>query len=308
MSDLSRDAIAAAGLADTLGDVLAQPHQIGDALWRTESAGIPRRDLAGGLLVAGPEDMGAGAELAAAALGRDARRPVRALHHGTLEPWTRADTLVLCASYSGDDEEALAAFEDATAREAPRAVLTTAGRLASRAREERVPVIGVPSGMAPSAAVVYAFVATLECAALCGAAPSRRAEVEGAQAVLERVAAENGPDAPDGAPAKALARELHGGVPVVYGKGVAAAGATRWAAQVVASAGIPAFAATHEPPRHDALRPLLLDASETGDRLAPEDVPQGSVRASGENPVERALALTLLGDLVAVYLAVLGGV
>ena len=89
-------------------------------------------------------------------------------------------------SYSGDTEETLACFEAAGAAGAPRVALTTGGPLAERAREDGVPVIGVPSGMQPRAAVVYMTVAALECAAACGAAPVLRAEIEGAADVLER--------------------------------------------------------------------------------------------------------------------------
>ena len=72
---------------------------------------------------------------------------------------------MLCASYSGSTEETLACFEAAGAAGAPRVALTTGGQLAERAREEGVPVIGVPSGMQPRAAVVYMTVGALECAA-----------------------------------------------------------------------------------------------------------------------------------------------
>jgi glucose/mannose-6-phosphate isomerase len=168
----------------TLDDVRAYPHQIGDALWRIEAAGIPRRSLPGGVVVCG-EAHGAGA-LAAAALGDRATAPVR----DGLDATVGDDTLVLCASYSGDDEGALACFEEAGRRGAPRAVVCTAGRLAARAREEGVPVIGVPAGMDdPRAAIVYFVLAALESAAQAGAAPSVRAEVEAAVPALIDLAA-----------------------------------------------------------------------------------------------------------------------
>src|SRR4051794_37476662 len=228
MSALDREAIAAADPQDMLGDVLAQPHQIGDALWRVESAGIPRRELSGGLLVAGMGGSAIGAELAAAALDGRATRPIRAVRDYALEPWTAPDTLVLCASYSGDTEETLACFDEATARDIPRVVLTTGGELAERARTGGVPVIGVPAGMQPRAAVVYMVVATLECAAACGAAPSLRRELEAAESRLRELADE---DASEDSLAKALARELHGSIPVIYGVGATAAVARRWKTQ-----------------------------------------------------------------------------
>jgi glucose/mannose-6-phosphate isomerase len=148
----------------TRDDVLQYPHQIGDALWRIEAAGVPT----GVVEVCGAE-YGAG-ELAAAIVGdRAAAMP---------------EALVLCASYSGDDEEALACLEEAGRRDARRVVVTTGGALAARAREERVPVIGVPGGFGdPRAAIIYFTVA-----AVILANPSLRSELEAAVPALRRLA------------------------------------------------------------------------------------------------------------------------
>jgi glucose/mannose-6-phosphate isomerase len=167
------------------GDVRAYPHQIGDALWRIEAAGIPQRSLAGGVVVCGVAH-GAGA-IAAELLGDRAQAPVR----DGLDTPPSDDAFVLVASYSGDDEEALACFDAAGERGAPRAVVCTAGALAARARDQDVPVIGVPAGIEdPRAAIVYFVLAALEAAARSGAAPSLRAEVEGAVTTLVDIAGE----------------------------------------------------------------------------------------------------------------------
>ena len=84
-----------------LDDVLAQPLQLPDALWRARSADIPQRDLPGGLVVCGMGGSAIGGDLAVAALGDRATRPIRTVRGYGLEPWTPPDTLVLCASYSG---------------------------------------------------------------------------------------------------------------------------------------------------------------------------------------------------------------
>jgi glucose/mannose-6-phosphate isomerase len=130
--------------------------QIGDALWRVDAAGVPH----------GPVDVcgaayGAG-ELAALIV---AGRGVSA-----------GEPIALCASYSGDDEQALACFEKGGRRVAA----CTAGRLAARAREEGVPVVGIPAGFGdPAEAIVYFVVA-----AVMIAAPQLQAELEAAAAKL----------------------------------------------------------------------------------------------------------------------------
>jgi glucose/mannose-6-phosphate isomerase len=177
----------------SIDDALAMPHQIGDALWRIESAGIARRACPGGVAVCGVTH-GAGA-LAAEILGDRATAPVR----DGLEPGTEEDTFVLCASYTGDDQAALDCFEEAGRRGSPRAVVGTGGKLAAQAREEGVPVIGVPSGFDdPGAAVVYFTLAALECAALAGVGPSLRAETEAAVPFLARISGTRPEELPDG--------------------------------------------------------------------------------------------------------------
>jgi glucose/mannose-6-phosphate isomerase len=327
MSDLSRTAIAAVDPRGMLDDVLAQPHQIGDAIWRVDSAGMERADLAGGLLVAGMGGSAIGADLAAAALHGRARRPLGSVRDYALPSWTGPETLVLCASYSGDTEETIACFEDATEQGIPRVALTTGGRLAERAREERVPVIGVPSGMQPRAAVVYMLVAALECAAACGAAPSLRAELEAAEPALARRAEEWGADSPADSTAKALAGELHGVIPVLYGAGPTVAVAKRWKNQLNENAKLPAFWSELPEGNHNEvcgwsraagfgrMRAVFLGDPDLDARTrrrieatAEMVQPSTTVAVSGESVVERLLAAVLLGDLVSVYLAVLDGV
>ena len=113
------------------------PHQIADALWRIEAAGVPRREHR---VRVGGAAFNAGELTAEILRGRESAAD--------------APELVLIASYSGDDEEALKCFEDES--DAQRVVICTAGELAKRAREEGVPVIGVPAGFDdPREALLY---------------------------------------------------------------------------------------------------------------------------------------------------------
>ncbi|MFN2617870.1 MAG: bifunctional phosphoglucose/phosphomannose isomerase [Thermoleophilaceae bacterium] len=332
MSDvLSRAAIEAADPGGMLGDVLAQPLQLGDALWRVESAAIPRIDLPGGLVVCGMGGSAIGGDLAAAAIGDRATRPLRTVRGYALESWATGDALVLCASYSGETEETLACFEAAGAAGAPRVALTTGGRLAEAARAEDVPVIGVPSGMQPRAAVLYMTLAALECAATCGAAPALHTEIDAAGPQLTELAAEWGPDSPPESEAKRLALSLRGSVPVVYGAGPTTAPARRWKTQLNENAKLPAFFAALPEADHNeicawergrALAPLsavFLDDPDhhprirrgvelTAEEAAASGAEVARVAGRGETLVERVLSLVLLGDLVSVYMAVLDGV
>ena len=109
MSDLDRTAVGALDEGGMLDDILNQPHQLEDALWRVESAGIGSADASGGLVVCGMGGSAIGADLARGAIGDRARRPLISSRDYEPPSWVGEDTLVLCSSYSGDTEETLAA-------------------------------------------------------------------------------------------------------------------------------------------------------------------------------------------------------
>jgi glucose/mannose-6-phosphate isomerase len=328
---LSREAIAAVDSEGMLGAVLDQHAQLADALWRAESAAIPRRDLPGGLVIAGMGGSAVGGDLAAAALGGRATRPVRTVRGYGLDPWVGPDTLVLCASYSGNTEETLACFEAAGAAGAPRVAVTTGGVLGAAARDAGVPIMGVPGAFQPRAAVAYMTVAALECAAACGAGPPVRHELEAASGLLRQLAGEWGPDSPPDSGAKALAQAIAGAATIVYGAGSTAAVARRWKTQINENASLPAFASELPEADHNevcgydapdsAPRPaaVFLDDAALDGRLRrrialtaelakPHAPATRTVEARGESATERVLSLVLLGDLVSVYMAVLAGV
>jgi glucose/mannose-6-phosphate isomerase len=150
---LDRAAIDAIDVAKQVDDILGLSEHLRDALWRVESAKIEPQDAPGGLIVAGMGGSAIGGVLARSVLGDRASRPIVVMRDYGVPAWTTTDATVLCASYSGNTEETLAAFEAAGALGARRIVATTGGKLAALAREEDVPVIPLPGGFQPRAAV-----------------------------------------------------------------------------------------------------------------------------------------------------------
>lgn len=318
---LTREAIAALDPAGMLDDVLAQPGQLADALWRADSAGFVSGP-GGPLVVAGMGGSAIGGDLAAAILDGHVVHPIETVRGYELGPGRPPGTQVLCASYSGDTEETLACFEQAVAADLAVATVTTGGALAVAAREHGAPVMGVPSGMQPRAAVVYMTVAALHAASVCTGPALDPRVVEAAAGLLGGLAAEWGPDAPPDSTAKRIATALHGKVPVVIGAGRTAAPARRWKTQINENASAPAFWSELPEADHNEIcgytAPLalvLLDDDGLDERLRRRieltadlvDVPVERVEARGETPFERVMSLVLLGDLVSVYLAVLAG-
>jgi len=326
-AELSRDAIRAIDPKDMLGDVLEQPAHLTDALWRVESADIKRFEAPGGLAICGMGGSGIGADLAIAAIGDRAKRPISTVRGYELPSWVGEETAVLLSSHSGNTEETLSCYEAAGKVGAKRIAVTTGGKLAESARADGVPVIGIPSGMLPRAAVGYGAVCSLEVAAICGAAPSLRSEVDAAAALERKLTDDWGPDAPDDSLAKSLARTLHGSIPVIYGAGMTAAVARRWKSQVNENAKRHGFFAELPEADHneicawasgaplsvvflddDALHPRLRRRIELTAEIAREGAKAVEVVQSvGHTAFERVMSLVFLGDLVSVYLAALDG-
>jgi glucose/mannose-6-phosphate isomerase len=296
-----------------------------------ESARIQPRDSPGGLVVAGMGGSAIGAQLAVATLGDRASRPMFVTRDYALPPWTTPDTTVLCASYSGETEETLAAFEAAGAVGARRIVSTTGGTLAANARAEEVPVIPLPGGFQPRAAVGYGLVVALEVAALSGVAESLHAEIDVAAAHADALAGEWGPGAAEDCLAKRLARSLHGTLPVITGAGLTVPVAYRWKTQFNENAKSPAFAGELPETDHNEivgwartpnigrLSAVFLDDCDLHPRvrerialsrelIAPGTAVSELVETVGQTRVERLVSLVLLGDLVSLYVAILDGV
>ncbi|HKO28743.1 MAG TPA: bifunctional phosphoglucose/phosphomannose isomerase [Solirubrobacteraceae bacterium] len=331
VGDLSRETIASLDGGGQLADILGLPEQLRDALWRVESAAIEPRDAPGGLIVAGMGGSAIGGALARAALGDRASRPIMVARGYALPAWTTPDATVLCASYSGNTEETLAAYEAAGALGAHRIVATTGGRLAEAARADGIPVIPLPGGFQPRAAVAYSLVIALEVAGLCGAGERLHAEIDVAAAHAERLVASWGPDAADDSLSKELARGLHGTVAQIVGAGLTAPIAYRWKTQINENAKLPCFAGELPEIDHNEIEgwagtaglgrfsAVFLDDSDLHPRIRQRiELTRGligshaaatyRVDSVGETRVERLVSLVLLGDLLSLYLAVLRGV
>ena len=328
---LTREAVAAIDGSGQLGEVLDLPNQLRDACWRVESANLERVDARAGLVVAGMGGSGIGGLLAQASLGDRATRPVVVSRDYGLPSGTLTEAAVLCASYSGNTEETLAAYDAAGALGTHRVVATTGGRLAELAREDGVPVIPLPGGFQPRAAVAYSLVVALEVAAACGAGPSLHSEIDVAAAHAEQLVEEWGPDSPEDSLAKSIARAIEGTVPVIAGAGLTKPIAYRWKCQLNENAKVPAYSGQipelnhneivgwESASEHARFSAIFLDDCDLHPRLKqrieltqaivePQAAASFRVQSRGEGRVERLVSLVLLGDLVSIYLAVLRGV
>jgi len=302
-----------------LESVLAIPDHLRDALWRIESAKLKPAEDAPTTIVCGMGGSAIGGDLAAAALGNRLQRPLLTARGYELPPAAMPESLVLCSSYSGETEEALACYEGAGALGATRIVATTGGSLAEKARADGVPVIGLPAGLQPRAAVGYMFCVAAEAADLGGAADSLHTEIDSTAARLE--------EQRDALQARAaeIAAALDGATPVIYGSGLTEPVAYRWKTQLNENAKAPAFAAQMPEADHNEIEGwvgagkgefaavMLEDGDQhprererfelTAKLIEPHAAGVVRYATEGETRTERMLGAVMLGDLVSLQVA-----
>jgi glucose/mannose-6-phosphate isomerase len=307
---------------DMLDAVKALPDHLRDALWRIESARAGTME-APAAFVCGMGGSAIGGDLAAAALSDRLTKPLLVARGYELPPWAPAGSAVLCSSYSGDTEETLACYSAAEALGAQRLVATTGGELAEAARRDGVPVIGLPAGLQPRAAVGYMFCVSAELAALALAAPRINTEIDGAashlEAGLDRAAAR----------ARELGAEIGDAIPIVYGSDLTAPIAYRWKTQVNENAKLPAFSSDLPEADHNELEGwsgtrgrcaaiFLEDRDQhprerrrielTAKTVEPHAAAVIRLETEGETRTERVLHTVMLGDLLSIELANARGV
>jgi glucose/mannose-6-phosphate isomerase len=307
---------------DMLDAVRAMPDHLRDALWRIESARAATME-APAAFVCGMGGSAIGADLAIAALSERLTKPMLVARGYELPSWAPAGSAVLCSSYSGNTEETLACYSAAEALGAQRLVATTGGELADVAREDSVPVIGLPAGLQPRAAVGYMFCVSAELAALALAAPRIHTEIDAAASHLGATVAA----------AQSRASELAGAIgdaiPVINGSDLTAPVAYRWKTQINENAKTPAFSSVLPEADHNEIEGwsgsdgrfaaiFLEDRDQhprerrrielTAKAVEPYASTVVRIETEGETRTERVLHAVMLGDLLAIELANTRGV
>jgi glucose/mannose-6-phosphate isomerase len=317
---------------DMLGHVARLPQQCRDA-WegvRTLALSPAHRDV-NRVLIAAMGGSAIGGDLAAAAVAGQCRVPILVHRDYGLPAYADAHTLVIACSYSGETEETLSAFEMAHRHGCPLVAVTTGGRLARLAGEWDVPVLPVHYRSQPRAALGYLLVSMLGILRAAGVADDPVAGLDEALALLEDRALSLAPENPLlQNPAKQLAADLVGCVPVIVGAGPLAPVARRWKGQinengkgwayfeVLPELDHNALAGVHFPAEAARwIRALFLRAgsspdapSRTGRRneltrrlFERHGVTCHDVPVPGESPLAQILSAVQLGDYVSCYLA-----
>ncbi|MGQ9599975.1 MAG: bifunctional phosphoglucose/phosphomannose isomerase [Anaerolineae bacterium] len=281
------------------------------------------------IVIAGMGGSAIGGDLAAAVAADRSSRPILVHRDYDLPACADCRTLVIASSYSGNTEETISACYAAHERECPLIAITTGGQLARLAAQWQVPLFSFDYPAQPRAALGYLFVSLLGILQAL-ALVEIEADWNEALAVLDRQAAELGPDMPRSQnPAKELASRLFGQVPVIIGTGPLAPVARRWKTQfnenskawayfeVLPEMNHNALSGIHFPPGGaDRFHLLFLSPEEIDPRyrrrmeLSQQILEEQGIRCSqvpvrGRSPLAQVLSAVQWGDYVSCYLAFL---
>ncbi|MSQ33336.1 MAG: bifunctional phosphoglucose/phosphomannose isomerase [Dehalococcoidia bacterium] len=277
--------------------------------------------------------MGASAiagEMLSVFLAGQGEMPIAVWRDYGLPPSLSADTLVIASSYSGETEETLSVLAAALERGLPTIVLTGGGKLRDAAAAAGVPIVPIDVKAQPRSTLGYSLCALVGLLQTAGLVSDQTAAMtEAIDELLREVndldenalAAEN--------PAKELARELQGKIPIIYGGGILAPVARRWKTQFnenskawaffeeLPEAGHNAVVGFNFPPGSDErvyvvmlYSPLLPEHTRRRLAIIAEfldrtGVEHKTVSARGKSAVVQQLTATLYGDYVSYYLALL---
>jgi glucose/mannose-6-phosphate isomerase len=238
-------------------------------------------------------------------------------------------SLVIAVSYSGDTEETLSMVDSAFARGAEVVAVSSGGRLKAVAEERGAVHCEVPSGLVPRATVGHVFGAIVGLLESAGITEATEDLAETA-AVLRMVISDCGEAAGTSEnPAKKLAHELHGTIPVSIGYGLSVPVARRWANQFNENAKMVAFSGELPEMNHNAivgwvgdgrsqgysmifLDHDMCDAMMTRRVAATKEMLRDRVRvysstAMGRSLLAKMFSLVVVGDFTSIYAALLRG-
>lgn len=173
-----------------------------------------------------------GGDLARAVFANELKIPMLVNREYHLPAFVNEKTLVIASSYSGNTEETIAALNEAKEKKAKILCITTGGKLAEIARANNYPLIAIPGGISPRAALGYSFFPVLVVFYRLGFIGDKSEAVEETIKLLKEMKTELSLATP-GNPAETLARKLYDRIPLIYGsEGFRGVVASRWKGQI----------------------------------------------------------------------------
>jgi len=193
------------------------PLQVEEAIDIGLSARVPRLHKGvDNIVLCGLGGSAIGGDLLKSFLADELNVPFVVNRNYTLPAFVGQRTLVLVSSYSGNTEETIAAHRQAVKKKAKVLCISSNGVTAKLARKYRQPLITIPGGLPPRAALGYSFFPLLLAMTKMGFIKSKRSQIRETLALLHKKSLEYADFDSAENRALQLARQLRGRIGVVY--------------------------------------------------------------------------------------------
>jgi glucose/mannose-6-phosphate isomerase len=283
------------------------------------------------ILVTGLGGSAIGGDLVRSISEAQLRMPIIVNRNYDLPGFVDASTLVFACSYSGNTEETLSAYRQSLQAKASVVCVTSGGKLEDLANADGYPVIGLPGGFPPRAALGHSLIMLLAAMQAMQIMPNLDESISETIDLLKGLRNRYGTEQEEsGNPAKRLASSLHGKIVALYGSnGIMETAAYRWRSQIAENAKNLAFHHVLPEMNHNELVGWLYpeevlrkvgvvflrdkgDHPQTKRRfdltralIAEKAGALHEIWSEGESLLARALSVVYLGDFVSLYLAYL---
>ena len=260
--------------------------------------------------------------------------PISVVRNYDIPAFVGENTLVIASSFSGNTEETLSGLRNALERGAKAMCITSGGQMEGIANENELPLVKIPGGMPPRAALGYSLSVLLVVVNSLEIVQLENSAWDEAFDVLDKLIGEYS-DPEKEHLAREIADQLKDNMPIIYSAtGMLETVNVRWRGQIQENAKKMAYgnvfpelnhneimgwqlASTNSV--HNNLSIVVLRDAEDNDRNQHRmDVTRSLLKGSagswidvhsvGDHRLTRMLSLICLGDWVSLYLAFLRGV
>ncbi len=313
------------------------PEQLAEAVALGEKFQFDRLAFADvkNIVVIGMGGSAIGGDLARSLLGKTLVAPFQVCRNYELPEYVDDESLVIASSYSGNTEETLAALEDAIGRKSMIMAMTTGGIMEEVCGVNGIPVLKLPGGLQPRAALGYSFAPLIVFFERIGLIKGYVKQLGDTIAHLKTQRDSYIEDSPVAQNrAKNLATIIRGRMPIIYGgPSLTDVVAVRWKGQMCENAKNMAFANVYAEFNHnelvgwsDTIAPhkdnlIVIQLRDKDDHpkivkrmdivkgiIGKQNVPVIDVQSTGNTPLDRMFSLVQLGDFASYYLAILNNV
>lgn len=257
--------------------------------------------------------------------------PISVVRNYTLPASVNENSIVIASSFSGNTEETLSAFQQALDRKATIICITSGGKIAALAKAHNLPIVTIPGGMPPRAALGYSLSVLMVVSARLGLINLTEADWAESQEMLESQV-KTYSDPAGGHQAMAVAKELAPRFPFVYSAtGMLETVNVRWRGQFQENAKKLAVGNVYPELNHNEIMAwqfangqsfhgnlgvvVLRDAADYNRIQHRMDVTRQllsekagywvEIESTGKSQLARMMSLISLGDWVSLYLAYL---